>query len=152
MTVSLSLITIVIFSLAFAAALKKTAIQTPNAPKAIGPYSQGILLEMQSGERLISAAGQIGLDPQTGSLVPGGIAKEAKQAMNNVEAIITAVPGASMEDIHECFVLLSNLTDYDAFNDVYKTYFSTDPPARAAYEVSRLPKDARVEIKCSAAL
>ncbi len=149
---SQAFVSLILLSFALATALKKTVIQTPNAPKAIGPYSQGIVLEMQSGERLISAAGQIGLDPQSGTLVPGGITNEAHQAMNNVEAIITAVPGAKMNDVHECFVLLANLTEYDAFNDVYRTYFSTDPPARAAYEVSRLPKDARVEVKCSAAL
>ena len=68
----------------FVAGLSRSIIKTPNAPGAIGPYSQGVVLELASGERLISAAGQIGLDPASGRIVPGGIVNEAHQAMNNV--------------------------------------------------------------------
>ena len=139
-------------ALSAADALKRTAIKTPNAPGAIGPYSQGILITLASGERMIHAAGQIGLDPKTGALAPGGIVKEGQQAMDNVEAIIQSVPGASMGDVYECAVLMANLTEYAAFNVVYAKYFSDEPPARAAYQVAQLPKGARVEVKCSAAL
>ena len=143
----------IVFSASLASAkVQRSAIVTPNAPKAIGPYSQGILLTLGSGERLVHAAGQIGMDPRTGSLVPGGIEREAHQALNNVEAVITAVPGATMHDVFECTVFMANLTEYSAFNSVYATYFTAEAPARAAVEVAQLPKDARVEIKCSAAV
>ena len=130
--------------------ITRAVIQTPNAPKAIGPYSQGILTTFASGERLVAAAGQIGIDPQTGTLSPGGITNEAHQAMNNVQAIVQSVPGVHMADVTECTVLMANLTEYAAFNDVYAAYFGSQPPARAAVEVARLPLDARVEVKCSA--
>ena len=71
--------------------------------------------------------------------------------MNNVQAIIQSVPGFSMADIYECSVLMANLTEYGVFNGVYAKYFSSEAPARAAYQVAALPKDARVEVKCSAA-
>ena len=102
---------------------------------------------------MIHAAGQIGLEPATGELAPGGIKGEGVQAMNNVQAIIMAVPGASMSNIFECTVLMANFSEYATFNDIYATYFpKDDPPARAAYQVAKLPKDALVEVKCSAAL
>lgn len=139
------------FAAPVAVALKRTTIATPNAPAAIGPYSQAILTTLASGERLVSAAGQIGLDPSTGKLVPGGISNEARQAMNNIEAIVQAVPGITMNDVTECTVFMANLTEYALFNAVYARYFDSEPPARAAVEVARLPLDARCEVKCSAA-
>jgi 2-iminobutanoate/2-iminopropanoate deaminase len=132
-------------------AAKRTVIKTPNAPAAIGPYSQAILMELKSGDKLLSAAGQIGLGPSTGKIVPGGIIPEAHQAMNNVQSIVQAASGFSMNDVTECTVLMVNLTEYSAFNNVYAKYFNSEPPARAAVEVVRLPMDARVEVKCSAA-
>ena len=126
-----------------AVGITRTVIQTPNAPKAIGPYSQGVLTTFASGERLVAAAGQIGIDPQTGALSPGGITNEAHQAMNNVQAIVQSVPGVHMTDVTECTVLMANLTEYGAFNDVYAKYFDNEPPARAAVEVARLPRCAR---------
>eukprot|EP00325_Prymnesiales_sp_UTEX-LB-985_P032720 CAMPEP_0174731816 /NCGR_PEP_ID=MMETSP1094-20130205/58222_1 /TAXON_ID=156173 /ORGANISM="Chrysochromulina brevifilum, Strain UTEX LB 985" /LENGTH=149 /DNA_ID=CAMNT_0015934237 /DNA_START=82 /DNA_END=531 /DNA_ORIENTATION=- len=132
-------------------ALKRTVVVTPNAPAAIGPYSQAVLTTFASGERLVSAAGQIGLDPNTGKLVPGGIIYESQQAMNNVQAIVQAVPGFSMNDVNECTCFMANLTEYSDFNAVYAKYFDSEPPARAAVEVAKLPLGARVEVKCSAA-
>merc|ERR1740130_276061 len=145
-------LTLLLAVLSLTAAVQRSAIKTPNAPGAIGPYSQGILLTLKSGERMIHAAGQIGLDPSTGALAPGGIEAEGHQAMNNVQAIITSVPGALMSDVYECTVLMANLTEYAAFNVVYAKYFGDEPPARAAYQVAQLPKEARVEVKCSAGL
>ena len=130
----------------------RTVIATPFAPKAIGPYSQGILITLLSGERIIHAAGQIGIDPRTGKLVSGGISVEAVQVMHNVEAVIMAVPGATLHDITDCTVLMANLTEYAEFNSIYAHFFdSEEAPARAAVEVAKLPLDARVEVKCSAA-
>ena len=72
--------------------------------------------------------------------------------MSNVQAIIQSVAGATMAHVYECTVLMANLTEYAAFNTIYAKYFTSEPPARAAFQVAALPKDARVEVKCSAAL
>merc|ERR1712166_1139215 len=98
-------LTLLLAAVSASFALNRSVIATPNAPGAIGPYAQGQLLTLASGERMIHAAGQIGLDPSTGALAPGGITGEAPQAMNNVQAIIESVPGASMADVYECTVL-----------------------------------------------
>ena len=133
-----------------AAALNKTVISTPDAPAAIGPYSQAIMLTLASGESIVQGAGQVGIDPKTSALVPGGIKAEAKQAMENIKAIMAAA-GGTTADIVECTCLLADLTEYADFNSVYADYFDDAPPARAAVEVSALPLGARVEVKCSAA-
>merc|ERR1712195_225952 len=145
-------LTLLLAAVSASFALNRSVIATPNAPGAIVPYAQGQLLTLASGERMIHAAGQIGLDPSTGALAPGGITGQAPQAMNNVQAIIESVPGASMADVYECTVLMANLTEYAAFNLVYAKYFQPPYPARAAYQVAQLPKEARVEVKCSAGL
>ena len=132
------------------AKLTKTVISTPDAPGALGPYSQGIMMTNDNGEAVIYAAGQIGLDPKTGSLVEGGIETETKQLMENIKAILSAA-GATMEDILECNCLMADLAEYDAFNKVYALYFDEEEaPARAAFQVVLLPKGARAEVKCTA--
>mmetsp|Transcript_15493 Transcript_15493/g.40008 ORF Transcript_15493/g.40008 Transcript_15493/m.40008 type:complete len:147 (+) Transcript_15493:95-535(+) len=133
-----------------AAAINKTVISTDDAPAAIGPYSQGIMITMASGEHMVHAAGQVGVDPSTGILVPGGIKAESKQVMENIKAIMGKA-GAGMSDILECTCLMADLNEYSDFNSVYAEYFDNAPPARAAVEVSALPLSARVEVKCSAA-
>ena len=120
-----------------------------QAPGAIGPYSQAIKVEFNSGEIEIHAAGQIGLDPKTGKLAPGGITNETARAMTNVANIMKA-GGASMADVTECTVLLADLSEYAAFNVEYAKLFPIDPPARAAFQVVALPKGARAEVKCTA--
>ena len=134
-----------------AESIERTVISTENAPKAIGPYSQGILTTFASGEKILQAAGQIGLDPKTGRVVSGGIQAQARQTMENIKAIVTAA-GASMKDVLECTVLMEDLADYASLNEVYATYFDeTNAPARAAFQVVALPANASCEIKCSAA-
>ncbi|GMH69985.1 hypothetical protein TrRE_jg3343, partial [Triparma retinervis] len=108
-----------------AIALKRGVISTPYAPSAIGPYSQAITLTYASGETLIQAAGQIGLDPTTGSLVEGGVKAEAERAMENIKAIMEAA-GATMDEIVECTVLMTDLAEYGELNDVYARYFEED--------------------------
>ena len=135
-----------------ATALRRTIVSTPHAPAAIGPYSQAVMLEFKSGERMVHAAGQIGMDPASGELVPGGIENETHRALSNVEAIMTAA-GAKMADVVECTVLMANLTEYAALNGVYAQFFDADnAPARAAFQVGGLPKGAGTEIKCTAAI
>lgn len=119
-------------------------VATDDAPAAIGPYSQAV----QVGNMLY-LSGQIGLDPQTGELVDGGVEAETRRTMENLEAVLAAA-GFSMGDVVEAEVFLADLGDYAAMNEVYGSYFDETPPARAAVQVARLPRDARVEIKLTA--
>jgi len=130
------------------AKITRTVISTPDAPPAIGPYSQAIAVEYSSGEGMIYVAGQIGMDP-TGTLVGGGIQNETAQLFSNIKAILKA-GGSSLAEVVECNCMLADLTEYSAFNTVYAKYFSGDFPVRAAVQVSALPKGARAEVKCTA--
>ena len=128
----------------------RKVIATSEAPGAIGPYSQGIAVEDRFGNGMIYAAGQIGIVPATGKLIEGGITPEATQVMANIKAILNA-GNANMDNIVECTVLMLDFDDYDAFNAVYgKSFNDLTAPARAAFQVVKLPLGARVEVKCSA--
>ena len=129
--------------------MTRTVIHTPDAPAAIGPYSQGILTTLTSGEKLVAVSGQIGLDPTTGALVTGGISNQTARALLNVQAILLAA-GATLRDVSDCTCFLVDLADFDAFNAVYAAAFPAAPPARAAVSVAALPKGALCEIKCNA--
>jgi 2-iminobutanoate/2-iminopropanoate deaminase len=122
----------------------KKQIQTENAPGAIGPYSQAIL----AGTTLY-VSGQIPLDPRTGQLVPGGIEKEARQALDNLKAVISAA-GGTMDSVVKTTILLADMNDFGVVNEIYGSYFKAPFPARATFQVSRLPKDARIEIEATA--
>jgi 2-iminobutanoate/2-iminopropanoate deaminase len=120
---------------------QRRVVSTPDAPAAIGPYSQAIAVGAA-----VFVSGQIGLDPRTGALVQGTVADEAHRAMRNVGAILEAA-GCSFGDVVQAQVFLADLGDYAAVNEAYGSYFAGGaPPARAAVQVARLPKDARVEI------
>lgn len=121
----------------------KTVLSTPNAPAAIGPYSQG----MRAGN-LIITSGQIPVDPATGT-IPEGIEAQTKQAMENVLAVL-AEANATADNIIKTTVFLKNMDDFAAMNGVYATFFAADPPARSAVEVARLPKDCPIEIEAIA--
>jgi 2-iminobutanoate/2-iminopropanoate deaminase len=123
----------------------RTVIATDNAPAAIAAYSQGI----EVGNTLY-LAGQIGTAPKTRELVPGGIGAEVRQALTNCQAVLEAA-GYTLEDVAQVQVLLADINDYAALNEVYVTFFPKDPPARAAYAVAALPRGARVEILMTAA-
>lgn len=118
----------------------KKVISTPNAPAAIGPYSQAI----QSGNTLY-LSGQIGLDPGTGKFVPGGFEAQARRALKNQQAVLNAA-GFSLADVVQCQVFVKDLDNYPTFNAVYKEFFKKDYPARAVLEVSRIPADGLIEI------
>ncbi|MDX1547374.1 MAG: RidA family protein [Rhodothermales bacterium] len=120
-------------------------IATEHAPAALGPYSQAVRV----GNALY-CAGQLGLDPATGQLAEGGIEAETRQALDNLRAVVEAA-GFTMADAVQVQVFLADLNDYQAMNAVYTTYFDESKPARAAFEVARLPRDARVEIMLTAA-
>ena len=125
-------------------AFERRVIAAPDAPEAIGPYSQAI----QVGNMLF-LAGQIGLDPGTGTLVEGGIEAETRQVMENLSAVLKAA-GFSMEDVVQTQVFLADLSEYSVMNEVYGSYFAGAYPGRAAVQVARLPLDARVEIMMTA--
>ena len=118
----------------------KKIISTADAPKAIGPYSQAI-----EANGFVFVSGQIPLDPATGSLVAGDIREQTKRVMENGKAILAAA-GCGMDSVVKATIYLKNIGDFAAVNDVYGSFFSAEPPARATVEVSRLPKDVAVEI------
>jgi 2-iminobutanoate/2-iminopropanoate deaminase len=118
----------------------KKVIATDQAPKALGPYSQAILVD-----GTLYLAGQIALDPSSGKLVEGGIEVQTRRVMQNLNAVLDAA-GYRFDDVVQTQVFLSNLNHYKAMNSVYATYFDESPPARAVVEAARLPRDALVEI------
>ncbi len=119
----------------------KQPVSTTSAPAAIGPYSQGI----KAGGWLF-VSGQIPLDPATGALVSGGIREQARQALLNVQGVVEAA-GGTLDDVVKTTVLLADIADFSAANEVYGGFFQSAPPARAAYQVAALPRDARIEIE-----
>jgi 2-iminobutanoate/2-iminopropanoate deaminase len=124
----------------------RQAVSSPNAPAAIGPYSQAI----QAGN-LLFLSGQIPLDPATGQLVPGGIEAQTRQVFTNIGAILQAA-GASFDHVVTATVYVADMNDFAKVNEIYATYFSSPAPARATVQVARLPKDSLVEIQVVAAL
>nr|XP_037862765.1 2-iminobutanoate/2-iminopropanoate deaminase-like [Chlorocebus sabaeus] len=118
--------------------LIKRVISTAKAPGAIGPYSQAVLVN-----RTIYISRQIGMDPSSGQLVSGGIAEEAKQALKNMGEILKAA-GYDFTNVKTA-VLLADINDFNTVNEVYKQYFKSNFPARAAYQVAALPKGSRIE-------
>ena len=118
----------------------KKKIATDNAPRAIGPYSQGI----QMGN-LLFVSGQIPIDPRTGDLVPGDIETQTKQVMENLKAIVAAA-GLALSDALKATCFLKDMGDFARFNGVYAGYFGDTPPARETVEVARLPRDVLVEV------
>jgi 2-iminobutanoate/2-iminopropanoate deaminase len=126
--------------------MAREALATDRAPQAIGPYSQAI----RAGD-LLFVSGQIPLDPATGTLVGGDISVQTRRVLDNLAAILTAA-GASFADVVKTTVYLLDMDDFAAMNAVYATYVTAPPPARATVQVSRLPKDVRIEIDVIASL
>lgn len=122
----------------------KNPIATNNAPAAIGPYSQGV-----DAGSIVFVSGQLPVDPSTGAFAEGGIAEQTRQSLTNIQAIL-AEAGLTMDNVVKTTVFLKDMNDFAAMNQVYATFFTTNPPARSAIEVARLPKDARLEIEAIA--
>jgi 2-iminobutanoate/2-iminopropanoate deaminase len=121
-------------------------IKTDNAPKAIGPYSQGI-----KANGFVFCSGQIPANPKTGELVSGSITEQTRQCLSNVKGVIEAA-GSRMSRVVKCTVFLRNMNDFAEMNAEYTKWFSDPAPARAAVQVARLPKDVGVEIEAIAEL
>lgn len=126
--------------------MKKEIILTEKAPKAIGPYSVGV----RTGNFLFTA-GQIGIDPDTGELVPGGINSETEQVLKNLRYILQEA-GSGLHGVVKTTVFLQDMEDFVRMNDVYAKYFTENFPARSTVQVAQLPKGAAVEIEAIAIL
>ncbi len=124
--------------------MSKQQISTNNAPAAIGPYSQGI-----EGNGTIYVSGQLPIDPKTGAFAGDDIKSQTKQSLENVKAIL-AEAGLTLDDVVKTTVLLEDIADFGAMNEVYSTYFTGVCPARSAFQVVALPKGAKVEIEAVA--
>lgn len=126
--------------------MEQQVVSTDQAPKAIGPYSQAIRV----GD-FIFCAGQAGLEPATGVLVKGGIEAETRRVLQNLAAVLQAA-GSSLSRVVKTTVFLTNMDDFQKMNAVYAEFFPANPPARSTVQVSRLPKDACVEIEVVATI
>ena len=124
----------------------RETITTQDAPQAIGPYSQAV----RAGG-LLFVSGQIPLDPSTGEIVEGDIRAQTERVMQNIGGILTAA-GVSFDRVVRTTIFVADLGDFATINDVYGSYFEAPAPARATFQVARLPKDARVEIDAIALL
>jgi len=119
-------------------------VSTTGAPKAIGPYSQGII-----AGGLVFTAGQVAIDPATGDVVPGGIAEQTARVMENLGAILQAA-GSGLDRVVKTTVFLTDMADFAAMNEVYAKAFGSHRPARSTVAVSGLPKGVKVEIEAIA--
>lgn len=120
--------------------MNREPVSTDNAPKAIGPYNQAI-----KANGFVYTAGQIPLDPKTGSLVEGGIGAQTRQALENLKAVLHAA-GSSLDRLVKATVFLKNMGDFAAMNEVYAEYLGGGKPARSTVAVAELPRGALIEI------
>jgi 2-iminobutanoate/2-iminopropanoate deaminase len=124
----------------------KIIIKTDRAPKAIGPYSAGV----KTGNYIFTA-GQLGIIPETGNIIEGGIESETRQALQNIQQILEQA-GSSLDLIVKTTVFLKDMAEFARMNTIYGEFFQADPPARSTVQVAALPKDASVEIEAIALL
>ena len=118
----------------------RTGLSTAEAPKAIGPYSQGVRMG-----NLVFVSGQIPVDPATGSVVDGDISAMTRRVLDNVRAVLETA-GATMDHVARTTVYLADMNDFPAMNTVYAEYFADPAPSRSTVQVARLPRDVRIEI------
>ena len=120
------------------------SIATQNAPAAIGPYSQAI-----EANGTVYVSGQLGIDPSTGSFAEGGAVAQARQSLTNISNILKEA-GMSMKNVVKVTVLLADINDFAAVNEIYKDFFEAPFPARSAFAVAALPKGGKIEIEAIA--
>ena len=120
--------------------MPKRAIASPNAPKAIGPYSAAL----RAGQ-LLFVSGQVPIDPDTGMMVDGDIGTQTRRVLQNIGALLESA-GLSLRHVVRTTVFLADMNDFAAMNDTYRTFFAEPYPARSTVQAARLPRDARIEI------
>ncbi len=121
-------------------------MSTPQAPKAIGPYSQAVI---HSG--IVYLSGQIAIDPATNQLIEGDVVAQTHRVLTNLKAVLEAA-GSSLESVLKTTVFLKEMADFPKMNEVYGQYFSANPPARSTVQAAKLPRDVSVEIDAIAAV
>jgi 2-iminobutanoate/2-iminopropanoate deaminase len=126
--------------------MDRKVVLSENAPKALGPYSDAIQAGM-----FVFASGQLGLDPRSGNLVPGGIETETRQALINIRHVL-ADSGSGLDAVVKTTVFLKDMADFSKMNAVYAEFFPENPPARSTVQVAALPRDGTVEIEAVALL
>ena len=125
--------------------MNKEIIATDKAALPVGPYSQAV-----KAGNLIFVAGEKGIDPATGKIVPGGIEAETRQTLENIRVILAAA-GATMDNVVRSVVYMTDIGEFQQMNQIYAEYFQSDPPGRSCVQVVALPADAHVEIEVTAA-
>ena len=126
----------------------KTIISTTNAPQAIGPYSQAVAV---SQGKTVYLSGQIPIDPSVGEITVSDIQSQTKQVLSNLNNVLKEA-GGDLSNIVKTTVFLSDMNDFSAMNEIYASFFTKDCPARSTVEVSKLPKNAKVEIEAIAVI
>jgi 2-iminobutanoate/2-iminopropanoate deaminase len=124
--------------------MSKNTVTTPNAPAAVGPYSQAVVTD-----GMVFTAGQLGLIPETGQMIEGDVAAQTRQVLQNLKAVLEAA-GSGLDSIIKTTVFLQSMDDFAAMNGVYGEFFAAPFPARSTVEVAKLPKNGLVEIECVA--
>jgi 2-iminobutanoate/2-iminopropanoate deaminase len=124
--------------------VKKTILSSDRIPPAVGPYSQAV----RAGD-FIFCSGIVGLSPDTGALVKGGVEGEARQALDNLSTLLEDL-GSSLGAVVKTTVFLADIGDFAVFNEIYAGYFASDPPARSTVQVGALPLGARIEVEAIA--
>jgi 2-iminobutanoate/2-iminopropanoate deaminase len=132
--------------------MERTTIRTSEAPAAIGPYSQAVVVPLPGGSTMIFTSGQIALDPATGAMVEGGIEAQTRRVLANLNAVLAAA-GATWSHVVKATIYLADLGDFGKVNALYGERFGGGPPpARSTIQAAKLPRDARVEIDLIAIL
>ncbi|NVB83636.1 MAG: RidA family protein [Kofleriaceae bacterium] len=124
--------------------MQKNIVKTPEAPAAIGPYSQAVSVPV-GNQRMIFCSGQIALDPVTGNMIEGGVEEQTRQVLANLGAVLAAA-GSGFADVVKTTIFLSSMDDFAKVNAIYAERFTFDPPARATVQAAKLPRGALVEI------
>src|SRR3954471_10457946 len=130
--------------------MEKTIVRPADAPAAIGPYSQAVVVQV-GDKRMVFTSGQIALDPKTGAMVEGDVEVQTRQVIANLGAVLAAA-GAGFEHVVKTTIFLASMEDFTKVNAIYGERFAGDPPARSTVQAAKLPRDAKVEIEAIAIL
>jgi len=129
--------------------MQRSIVRTAQAPAAIGPYSQAVVVPLGDGKRMVFCSGQIALDPTTMTIVEGDVTEQTRQVLANLGSVLAAA-GAGWADVVKTTIFLADMEDFATVNAIYGEKFPTDPPARSTVQAARLPRDVRVEIEAIA--